>query len=286
MRNHYVRAAAAASAGGNYVTDNLVFHLDAANTSCYSGSGTTVNSLVNNHTNDHFGDMQWDSDSGGNTGGYFYTDGTQTSTLQFPYSTDFEMMQYSSGGSTAEVTDYSWEWWWYGDSSPGSAGNVCPHFALNWRDGNSVEGVLDTGGQNTQYKGCYMLYRNQDKDRSHFRDGSNATGGNALGNSYAALLEEHTWTGSKWQHYVLTKTANTGSANNWSWYRDNRTAINYNQTFSTLYHNTSKKLLIFSEWGSGNRFDGRLGVMRFYQGKALTAAEVEQNYDAEKSRYT
>ena len=62
MRNHLLRAAAgaagtAASSGGggtSYVTDDLVFHVDAGNSSCYSGSGTPVYNLVNNHANDYY----------------------------------------------------------------------------------------------------------------------------------------------------------------------------------------------------------------------------------------
>ena len=44
MRNHFLRAAVGNAPA--YVTDNLVFHIDAGDTNSYSGSGTTVNSLV------------------------------------------------------------------------------------------------------------------------------------------------------------------------------------------------------------------------------------------------
>jgi len=267
MRNHYVRAAAAASAGGNYVTDNLVFHLDAANTSCYSGSGTTVNSLVNNHTNDHWGDLQWSSDSGGNTGGYFYVDGTQDTSLQFPYSTDFEAYAYSS----TTVTDYSWEWWWYGDDTPATSPNsnnlaMYYAFAPVSNDGH----VISSGGISSSNKGNYMFYRMSDNERSYSKDSSPIN----------VIQENVTWSGSRWQHYVFTR-----SGNSTNFYRDNGTPVGETQNAPSTYSNT-KKFNILCRYHTGYRFDGRLGVMRLYQGKALTAAEVEQNYDAEKSRYT
>ena len=265
MRNHYVRAAAGGEQAA-YVTDNLVFHLDAANTSCYSGSGTTVNSLVNNHTNDHWGDLQWSSDSGGNTGGYFYVDGTQATSLQFPYSTDFEYMAYS--GTT--VTDYSWEWWWYGDNQP-VHGTVAMYFAFMH---STTDGEVTTAELITDDKGNYMFYRQTNlHERFYVRQASSVN---------TVVKSSHTWSGSKWQHYVLTR-----SGNNLKFYVDNGTANTATQTppSSNNYSNT-KKLDILTIYNASHEFDGRLGVMRFYQGKALTAAEVEQNYDAEKSRYT
>jgi len=266
MRNHYVRAAAAGDEQAAYVTDNLVFHLDAANTSCYSGSGTTVNSLVNNHTNDHFGDMQWNSDNWGNTGGYFYTDGTQTSSLQFPYSTDFEAFAYS--GTT--VTDYSWEWWWYGDDTPsgGHSNALGMYYACT---PVTSDGMVESANLTNQPSN-YMFYKYQGNERSYFRGGSPIN----------RIMENVTWSGSRWQHYVFTR-----SGTSTKFYRDNGTPVTDSQTPpSSNNYSDTKKLNILVRYTNNYRFDGRLGVMRFYQGKALTAAEVEQNYDAEKSRYT
>ncbi len=269
MRNHYVRAAAG---GGEpaYVTDNLVFHLDAANTACYSGSGTTVNSLVNNHTNDHWGDLQWSSDSGGNTGGYFYVDGTQDTSLQFPYSTDFEAFGYS--GTT--VTNYSWEWWWYGDTTTSTSNNnnnLAVHYMLApvTNDGHAISGSYGLSGTN---KGNLMFYRLNNNERSYWRDSSNTN----------VLQENVTWSGFRWQHYVFTR-----SGNSTKFYRDNGTPVSHTQAApSASNYSNTKKLNILCRYHTAYRMVGRLGVMRFYQGKALTAAEVEQNYDAEKSRYT
>ena len=183
---------AAAAGGGEpaYVTDNLVFHLDAANTNCYSGSGTTVNSLVNNHTNDHWGDMEWDSDSGGNTGGYFYVDGTQDTSLQFPYSTDFEYLAYS--GTT--VTDYSWEWWWYGDTSGTNTVKMYFAFSKATNDGEVLQSDLSTNNL-----GNYMFYRFGNNERFYSHQASAVN---------TIVKSSHTWSGNKWQHYVVTRSGN------------------------------------------------------------------------------
>ena len=37
--------------------------------------------------------------------------------------------------------------------------------------------------------------------------------------------------------------------------------------------------------GAGGRYDGKMSIVRLYKGKALTAAEVQQNYDANRGRY-
>ena len=37
--------------------------------------------------------------------------------------------------------------------------------------------------------------------------------------------------------------------------------------------------------GVGGRYDGKISIVRLYKGKALTAAEVQQNYDANRGRY-
>ena len=42
------------SSSGTHVTSNLVFHIDAGNTNSYSGSGTTVNSLVGGISNSSY----------------------------------------------------------------------------------------------------------------------------------------------------------------------------------------------------------------------------------------
>ena len=270
MRNHFVRAAAGGGAPA-YVTDNLVFHLDAANTDCYSGSGTTVNSLVNNHTNDHWGDITWSSDSGGNTGGYFEYDGNQDEGLVFPYSTDFE----NENDGTNSVSDFTCEWWWYGiDDSSSSSTKLYPF--VSFLPSNQT-GYFPSGGNGIGMGnvGSWWFYRLVTSSQSYinFRLYRYSSSPTVVDDS------DHTWTGSQWHHYLVTK-----SGTSIKFYRNNGSPTTLTQSDTNNYSNL-KKLYIGGRYAN-YRMTGRIGIVRLYQNKALTAAEVEQNYDAEKSRYT
>ena len=262
--------AASGSSDGPYVEDDLVFHLDPANTNCYSGSGTTVNSLVNSHTSEHFGDITWSSDSGGTTGGYFEYDGTQDTGLQFPYSTDFEFTKH---GST-DIDDYSWELWWYGDDELPRTGNLIEAY-IYFAKVSTTGRMTGSGGLYASNEGAYMIYRvvlgnaGETNGTVYHKNGSPGS---------LQKFDEVSWTGSKWQHYVFVKDSTS-----WTMYVDGSSLSSFTRSY-LHFSNTSKKLLISGRFGSF-KASIRLGVMRFYQGKALTATEVEQNYDAERSRY-
>ena len=254
-----------------FVSSNLVFHLDPANTSCYSGSGTTVNSLVNNHTNDHFGDVTWSSDSGGDTGGYFEYDGTQDSGLTFHYSSDFE----HENDGTNSVSDYSWEFWWYGeDHSPASPTIIEPYITCLPEDGTGYPG--NTGLTTNNIAG-YMIYRLVTSSLSELRVyRRNAS-------PVAAKVTHNGWSGSVWHHYVITKSGSTIK------YYINNSLVETDTQSDTNNSSNTKKLFIGGRYESSSttyRGTIRLGVIRMYQGKALTATEVGNNYDTEKSRYT
>tara|TARA_Y100001938_G_scaffold52338_1_gene73066 strand:- start:30 stop:848 length:819 start_codon:yes stop_codon:yes gene_type:complete len=259
-----------ASAATAYVTDNLVFHLDAADTNCYSGSGTTVNSLVNNHTNDHWGDITWSSDSGGNTGGYFEYDGNQDEGLVFPYSTDFE----NENDGTNSVSDFTCELWWYGiDENSPSSSKLYPFVSFQ---PSNVTGYFPAGGNGLTMAnvGSWMFYRlvtsgNTFINTRLYRRSSNPT---------AVNDSNHTWTGSQWHHYLVTK-----SGTSIKFYRNNGSPRTQTQSNSNRSSNL-KKLYIGGRYHNF-RITGRIGIVRLYQNKALTASEVQQNYNAEKSRY-
>ena len=254
-----------------FVSSNLVFHLDPANTSCYSGSGTTVNSLVNNHTNDHFGDVTWSSDSGGNTGGYFEYDGTQNSGLTFPYSSDFE----HENDGTNSVSDYSWEFWWYGeDHSPASPTILEPYITCLPEDGTGYWSQTELATQNIAGYMMYRLVTSTLKQIRIYRKTASPT---------MVYADHYGWNGSVWHHYVITKSGSTIK-----YYINNSLVETDTQTDTNNFSNTKKLFLGGRYDSSSTTYRGtiRLGVIRMYQGKALTATEVGNNYDAEKSRYT
>jgi len=95
---------------------------------------------------------------------------------------------------------------------------------------------------------------------------------------------DETWTG--WRHYVISREG-TGS---------NECKLYYNGSFvaqgtDANSHTTinSCGYVLCNSWNLGDLisdgFKGRVGLVKVYNGKALTAAEVLQNYNATKERY-
>ena len=56
-------------------------------------------------------------------------------------------------------------------------------------------------------------------------------------------------------------------------------------TDSTNYSNSSTEASLGRRYSNTEFMDGKIAVCRIYKGKALSAAEVKQNYDALKSRF-
>tara|TARA_R100000234_G_C4991269_1_gene175689 strand:- start:517 stop:1218 length:702 start_codon:yes stop_codon:yes gene_type:complete len=76
MRNHFLRASGVPSSGSSIITDDLVIHLDAGDSSSYSGSGSTWTNIAPSGTS--WGNATLKTSSGLNTysssdGGYFTT---------------------------------------------------------------------------------------------------------------------------------------------------------------------------------------------------------------------
>ena len=86
------------------------------------------------------------------------------------------------------------------------------------------------------------------------------------------------WTG--WRHYVISREG-TGS---------NECKLYYNgalvaQGTDSGNHDYPIEFKIGLKFDGSSPFKGRLGLFKIYKGKALTAAEVLQNYNATKMRY-
>ena len=189
--------------------------------------------------------------------------------VDFPYSKDFEITQRDS---STPVNDYTFEWWWYGTEHP-SPDNFPVYFGFT---------PVDDPGELTNLananKGNYMMYKQcnnaQKRDRFYYKPDTGAEN--------TILRDPSTWGGSRWQHYVLTKDSTVLKL-----YVDK--SLVGNQTSSDLSirkSSNTKKFQIFPLYSSDHQMNARLGIMRLYQGKALTSTEITKNYDAEKSRYT
>ena len=95
---------------------------------------------------------------------------------------------------------------------------------------------------------------------------------------------DETWTG--WRHYVISREG-TGS---------NECKLYYNGSFVAQGTDANSHQLIdgvgyylCNSYNAGSlstdAFKGRVGLFKVYNGRALTAAEVLQNYNATKERY-
>ena len=92
-----------------------------------------------------------------------------------------------------------------------------------------------------------------------------------------------TWsTGNNgWNHIVFTREG-TGS-NQFKVYVNSeyKSAV----TDTTNYTNSSTEASIGRRYSNAEFFDGKISVFKIYKGKALSASEVLQNYNALKKRY-
>ena len=262
------KAAATSSGGGSSfggVTDNLVFHIDAGDTSSYSGSGTTVNSLVNSHTNDFYNsNVSYSSDDGG----YWQFSNSSSdhtrSGIGFDYSSDFD---FGSGDFTVEIwrkMNTGTEWGYslfFGESST-------PRSWTMW-----------------QFSGWWAFFRIYDSSNNNQNAISTDSG-----------IDNNADARNVWHHTVVTKS-DTGTYGQAKIYCNTSLRATHNYTSSsTVYSssNSDNRLCIGGGTLSGSFDDdssstypypGKISIVRIYKGKCLTASEVSTNFDQEKSRY-
>ena len=275
MRSHLLRAAAgtaAASGGGgaSYVTNDLVFHIDAGNSSSYSGSGTTVYNLVNNHANDTYSASHSTSNGGywhfGNAGTPKYGIEWDMSSGTPDYSADFDI------GSN----DFSIECWLRPDltlgiiwslSDGGNTLNNIPFYAVTVDSSNNPRISFRTNSTDTTYSA----------DRAEALDANNVISGT-------------TWSGNTtWIHYVVTSDASSETRK--IYINNSLHATLTDSTFEGVINESTYDLRIggmsstYSNWHTAYPFEGDIAIVRIYNGRALSASEVTQNYNAEKARY-
>ena len=95
-------------------------------------------------------------------------------------------------------------------------------------------------------------------------------------------------TGTDWIHHVVT-TTNTGSAVIIKVYKNSvlqgsqTTSVSGWQPQGTSVGDSD--IHIGGVFGANYWYDGKIAVCRIYKGKALSAAEVKQNFNAQKTRF-
>ena len=246
MRNHFLRAAVAT--GPAYVTNDLVFHIDAGDTNSYSGSGTTVNSLVGSISSSSYNSNISHSTS---DDGYWSFGSNTGAGIEFDSVTSF--MPLGSSNMTYEV--------WTKITS-----NFSTPFAL----------VRILANGNEEYN--FFTFTSSQRF-SVFKD--------SFTNSFNTSNNSVSLTPNVWRHFVITHDTSTGTAKvyiNGSLDTTNTDTTNW----GAYSNNSDDQYLVRIGALNTNNFlnmKGDISIVRFYKGKVLTATEVTQNYNAEKARY-
>ena len=275
MRSHLLRAAAgtAASSGGGggaatYVTDDLAFHIDAGNSSSYSGSGTTVNSLVGSITSTSYNsNISYSSSNGGY---WTFDDGTPNSDTD----TGIEFGIGTSQALNWHTKPFTFEIWSRVNSSSANDGDLIsfswvPSWNLNSSYYMWFTQIQVASGKFRHYWNHFSYYT-RDLQYSSYNDNNDA---------------------GVWKHWVLTNDADGGgSASDSASYKlyKNGSLESTQTTSNRLNYQTVNNM--FLNVGGNKKypsqpFNGDISIVRLYIDKELTSSEVTQNFNAEKARY-
>ena len=229
------------------VTDGLVLALDAGNTKSYPGSGTTWNDTVGGNDATII-----DSSSiyQSNDGGRIVFDGS-ADYVTIPASSNYD---FGTGNFTID---------WFSSKANTTTNQVL---------------LASEKYYNVGYNGNWLLkITNAGTITFNTYDGrSNNEGANFSASTSANV----------WNHFVLVREG-TGT-NETKFYRDG--VLAGSMTISkSLSDAGSNGFRIGKEPpggpGTGNYLNGYFSNLRIYKGKALTAAEVLQNYNATRHRF-
>lgn len=228
------------------VTDGLILALDAGNVKSYPGSGTTWTDLSGRNNN------------GTLTNGPTYSSANGGS-LSFSYtSSQFATFASSSSLQFLNRLPYTLEAWVYPTRNPGT---------------NNWTGIFDREDSSTGFRDGYNLYFLGSATTNTFFYTERFTAGTING---VFVTVDSILSVNAWQHVVATYDGTTLSL-----YR-NGSSVGTPVTSTGNISNTSKTLTVGVR--GGNYFDGRISNAKIYN-KALTSAEVSQNFNALRGRF-
>ena len=257
----------------DYVTNNLVFHIDAGDINSYDSenSATTVYNLIHNDSSSSFNSNIGHSTS---DGGYW----------SFDYDTSYGI-EFEIGGNNNYLNigsnDFTIEMW----MKPTDL-----HFSSFSIPLEYVQEVPQSGYEFSDYAQFFVLLNNSsDKGIVRLRTFYGARPNNSAITFTSNAFISTTWqNNSSWVHYVVTSDVGSTSGT--------RTVYKNGQFLNSL----SNSNFIFLRNAADNQlhiggastaaifpypFLGDISIVRIYNGKALTASEVTQNFNAEKARY-
>ncbi len=240
------------------VTDGLVLYLDAANTKSYPGSGTTWNDVSGLDIHGTINSATYTSDADGK---YFAFDGTD------------DYISFAMGGGDPDplkLATWSTECW-FKQASGGSTSSTGTGGQNYYPLVTKGMGEADGNNRDMNYG---MGIRTDGKIGADFEQKPNGLNRPVTSNGTVSL--------NTWNHLLV-------SYNGASWgvyingILDKTEAENVDARNDSIQHNA----IGTSIQSTGNRngyFSGKIAIARIY-GRALSYAEVRNNYNAHKGRF-
>lgn len=276
MTNKFILAAAG---GVSPVTTNLEFHYDYGDVNCWNRTSQALNDLTGNYSYNPYGLEQNVSNYSYNSslGGYIET--TDTTSYAYLQATT----NSPSITSNINTTAFTFEWVHNSILDPVSEGLFWLRF---WAYGGSTYRFGIKAVQFNNYGNTYHLATlNFDDTGTYLSQGTTYNTVYSSGSTPAvaySTLNSNYQTITGWEHLAITRDSFTSSTtNNLKLYR-NGVLI---KTFTN--RNNFDVPMDGSFWaGRTLRIGtyGKNGLFKIYN-KALSAAEVTQNYNAYKARF-
>ena len=246
------------AAGPDYVTDNLVFHIDAGDTNSYSGIGTTVNSLVGSITNSSYNSNINHSTSDGGYWSFVASGPGKTGTgIEFDLGS-FPSSHFMPLGSS----DMTYEVW----MKP--TGFIISPFGL-------YRTTLSNSTRNTF---AFFL-------QVPFVAGIVVWAPYPYNNFFESGPGDYS--NNIWQHLVFTHDNSEGRVKvyvNGSKVKENLDSTRWGFYAADISESHMLRVGIGGD-ESVMEFSGDISIVRIYKGKELSSFEVTKNFNAEKARY-
>ena len=232
---------------GGIVTDGLVLHLDAAKRDSYPGSGTTWYDLSGNG---HHAVLE--------NGAAISDTGTKSQNILTDGSND--KITISNHSNLTPTTNFTVALWFYGNPNQGGR-----YGGLFNKDGNGDFGSWGIYG---------------DINNNYVRFGYKATSGTQIECSNQTYTDIDN---ASWYNYC-----GTFDGTHLRLYRNGTeiaTNLNVSATHNTPETNSYNVGLGYRPGSNNYLLSHNYAIAMFYRAKTLTAAEVLQNYNAQKGRY-
>ena len=237
------------ASGQKIITEGLILHLDAGNSSSYSGSGTAWNNLISGQPSAYNATLNNGPTFDSNNGGSIYFDGVDDNV-----STLSQLDPGDGLGADGLYADSSSSWSvssWFKPSS-------------SW----SSQGAITGKGGGTGGSATYVVWYDS-REWYNFLQ-VRLRGGTVLQISNTDLT-------STWSEVTITWDGSTAKA-----YLNGSFVSNI--TVGTAGKQSNTFTVGSTSSGNNTRFGGNISEVKVYS-DALTASEVTQNYNALKGRY-